>query len=133
MLGRACTQSFRLWQASVGNEYDQHQFQTYQRTTSCSEASPSSRPNGPSRIFFNIFFNIRIFFKGPFYGTIVSQSVGGKEEMVVVPEDDERIQAQMEANSKFEVNQLMKYTQVRSQDEQQTANSTTGSNAKCGG
>ena len=104
VLDRMCTQSHRmsLRQVSVGDKFEQ--FNTYsKRTDDQLQPMKLRRVQDP--------MDLR-FYKGPFYGTFVSQLDGGKKEMVVMQDDAEEIQGILDATPDWMINRAVMYIPV---------------------
>ena len=109
VLGRACAKSYEisLQQASVGSEIEGLKIDS-KRTDDQLHHMKHRRVQDPIDPLTPEFCS------GPFYGTIISQMFDGEEEMVVVPDDNERIQAMMNQNQKSEVQRVIMYIPIRS-------------------
>lgn len=102
VLGRACTHPMHE-QAPVGSEIETININS-ERTDEQLQPMKIRRVDEP--------IDPRLFCEGPFFGTIVSQSAGGVEEMVVLPDDTERIQSYLDANPKSQLNRIIMYMPV---------------------
>ena len=102
VLDRACTRShgMRLRQLSVGSKVEQFNIDS-KRTDEQLRSVKLRRVQDP--------IDPQILCKGPFIGTLVSQSDGRKEEMEVALDDAERIQALMDTTPEFESNRVLMY------------------------